>query len=127
LKNVGFAPLYNARPVELILKNTATGEIFKVRLNIEPRLWKPINDSNTIDATAGIPADMPLGSYMLYLNMPDEAESLQNNPAYSIRFANNDVWEAATGYNNLWTTIVVSDNKNAAPYTGNLYFNLPTP
>jgi len=128
IKNVGFAPLYNERPVELILKNTTTNEVFKARLSIEPRLWKPINDSNTVDATVGIPAGMLLGSYTLYLNMPDEAESLQSNPAYSIRFANKDVWEASTGYNNLLATVTVNDNKNAVPYTGNLYFNsAPTP
>lgn len=122
LKNTGFAPLYNARPVELILKNPITSEVYKVALNIEPRLWKPINDSNTIDALAGIPADMPLGNYTLYLNLPDAAGSLQNNPAYSVRFANKDVWEDSTGYNNLLTTVTVGDNKNGTPYSGSLYF-----
>ena len=122
LKNVGFAPLYNARPVELILKNTLTHEVYKARLDIEPRLWKPINDKNTIEATVGIPIDIPLGNYMLYLNLPDAAESLQNSPDYSIRFANKDVWDASTGYNNLLVTISVSDNKSVTPYSGNLYF-----
>lgn len=122
LKNVGFASLYNARPVELILKNTLTNDVYMVKLDVEPRLWKPIDTSNTINATAGIPADMPLGNYSLYLNLPDAAESLQNNPAYSVRFANKDVWEASTGYNNLSATVVVGDNSNSTPYSGSLYF-----
>jgi len=122
LKNVGFAPLYNERPVELILKNTLTNEVYKVMLDVEPRLWKPINSQEEIDVEAGVPGDMPSGSYNLYLNMPDAAETLQNNPDYSIRFANNSVWEPSTGYNNLYVTVNVGSTKDSTPYSGNLYF-----
>lgn len=122
LHNVGFTPLYNERPVEWILKNTLTNEVYTVKLNIDPRLWKPINTQDEIKAEVGIPAGMAAGSYNLYLNMPDKAETLQNNPDYSIRFANKDVWEAATGYNNLHVTVNVVDNKNVTPYSGTLYF-----
>ena len=123
LHNVGFAPLYNERPVELVLKNTATSEVYTVKLPIDPRLWKPIDTQDEIDATAGIPTDMTAGSYTLYLNMPDDAETLQNNPDYSVRFANLDVWEAATGYNNLYVTINIGNNTASTPYSGNLYFS----
>jgi len=122
LKNLGFASLYNERPVELILKSTATNEVFKARLDIEPRLWKPTDAENTITIEAGIPANMPVGHYNLYLNLPDKAEALQSNPDYSVRFANTGVWEASTGYNNLMVTIDVTDNKDAVPYSGTLYF-----
>ena len=123
LHNVGFAPLYNERPVELVLKNTTTSEVYTVKLPIDPRFWKPIDTQNEIDATVGIPAGMPAGSYVLYLNMPDNAETLQNNPDYSVRFANTSVWEASTGYNNLYVTINVGTDKASTPYSGNLYFS----
>jgi len=122
LKNVGFASLYNERPVELVLKNSLTNEIYKARLNIEPRLWKPINTENVITVEAGIPTDIPTGNYNLYLNLPDKAETLQNNPDYSIRLANKEVWDASTGYNNLLVTIIVANNKNTTPHSGTLYF-----
>ena len=122
IKNVGFASLYNERPVELILKNTLTSEVYKARLNVEPRLWKPINAENVIAVEAGIPVGIPTGNYYLYLNLPDQAETLQNNPDYSVRLANKDVWDASTGYNNLWVTINVGNNKDATPYSGSLYF-----
>ncbi len=121
IKNVGFASLYNERPVELILKNALTGDIYKARLEIEPRLWKP-NTENEIAVEAGIPASIPAGEYNLYLNLPDKAETLHDNPYYSVRFANKDVWEASTGYNNLWVTIEVENNKDASPYSGKLNF-----
>ena len=127
LKNVGFAPLYNARPVELVLKNTITNDVYMVKLDIEPRLWKPINDENNIAAAVGIPAGIPLGNYNLYLNMPDGSESLQSNPDYSIRFANKNVWDASTGYNSLGVTVSVGDTKNGTPYSGNLFFSSQTP
>jgi len=122
IKNVGFASLYNERPVELILKNTDTDEIYKARLNIEPRLWKPINAENVIAVDVGIPGDIPGGNYNLYLNLPDNAATLQSNPYFSIRLANKEVWEATTGYNNLLVTVNVKADKNVTPYSGKLYF-----
>jgi hypothetical protein len=121
LKNVGFASLYNERPVELILKNTATNEIYKAHLDMEPRLWKPAAES-VMDVNIGIPAKMAAGTYTLYLNLPDKAESLQTNPDYSVRFANENVWEANTGYNNLLVTIKVQSNSATKPYAGDVFF-----
>jgi len=51
---------------------------------------------------------MPNGAYELYLNLPDPEESLYSNPAYSVRLANKDVWEAATGYNSLLHQVKIS-------------------
>ena len=127
LHNVGFAPLYNKRPVELVLKDTTTNAVYKVNLDIDPRLWKPIELQDEIDATVGIPAAMPAGDYKLYLNLPDDAETLRNNPYYSVRFANKNVWEDSTGYNSLLVTINVADNNASTPYSGNLYFSPPAP
>jgi hypothetical protein len=121
LKNIGFAPLYNERGVELILKNTQTGEEYTAQLDVDPRSWRP-NIENTLETTVGISPDMPLGDYQLYLNLPDAAASLHDNPAYSVRFANNKVWEAATGYNNLLLTITVKDNSGVPAHRGNLFF-----
>jgi hypothetical protein len=108
LKNIGFAPLYNERKAELILKNTQTGEKYTLLLDVDPRLWRP-NIENAIDAKVALPNNIPLGDYQLYLNLPDAAETLHDNPAYSVRFANDKVWEAATGYNNLLLTVTVKD------------------
>ncbi|MDR3217494.1 MAG: DUF4832 domain-containing protein, partial [Dysgonamonadaceae bacterium] len=93
LKNSGFASLYNERLVELILKNKVSQSVYKVRLDVEPRLWKPDMNSE-IDLVAGLPKDMPEGEYALYLNLPDASETLYGNPDYSIRLANENVWES---------------------------------
>jgi hypothetical protein len=55
-----------------------------------------------------IPDDFPAGDYEMLLNLPDAYASIAPRPEYSIRLANNDVWEAATGYNKLNHTIKVN-------------------
>jgi hypothetical protein len=37
--------------------------------------------------------------YNLALWLPDEAETLQANPQYAVRFANEGIWDETTGYN----------------------------
>jgi len=121
LKNLGYASLYNPRLVELVLKNTQNNEIYKVRLDIEPRLWKPLVE-NAIEAVVGIPQELPLGEYKLYLNLPDPEETLYANPDYSIRIANTDMWEESTGYNYLGINIQIQTKNTITPYTGDLKF-----
>lgn len=125
LKNIGYAPLFNPRLVELVLKNTQSNEVFKVKLDVEARLWKPLVE-NAIEKEVGIPLDMPNGSYELYLNLADPEETLYANPAYSIRLANKDVWEATTGYNKLGIQIQVAPENKTTSYTGDLVFKKQT-
>ena len=41
------------------------------------------------------------GEYGVYLNLPDAYDVLHDNPAFSIRLANEDMWDEKTGYNYL--------------------------
>ncbi|HYD97129.1 MAG TPA: hypothetical protein VEC01_17505, partial [Noviherbaspirillum sp.] len=43
------------------------------------------------------------------LNLPDPAPSLRGRPDFSIRFANEDTWEAATGFNRLNHIVRISN------------------
>ncbi|HLN72295.1 MAG TPA: DUF4832 domain-containing protein [Prolixibacteraceae bacterium] len=121
LKNLGYASMYNPRLVELVLKNQTSAEIYKVRLEVEPRLWKPMVE-NAIEAEVGIPQDMPKGDYELYLNLPDPEEKLYGNPAYSVRLANKNVWEENTGYNKLGVVVQVATEYKTGNYSGTLVF-----
>jgi hypothetical protein len=121
LKNAGFAALYNARKVELILKHAASGERYIAPVDADPRHWIP-NVEREIDIAAGLPSDMPAGQYTLYLHLPDAAESLYGNPDYSVQLANERVWEATTGYNTLYDAIDIEANHQSTPYTGGLFF-----
>lgn len=106
LINTGYAALFNKRPVELILKNEKTGRVYVLPTELEPRRWKPLSEE-LLEITVIVPADAEPGSYALCLNLPDAAEALAQIPFYSVRFANESVWEEKTGYNNLKTEVSV--------------------
>lgn len=98
LTNVGWAAVGNPRPVFLVM--TGPGGSFPLPLDADPRAWQPGQDA-TIDQDIVIPETVSPGEYTLSLWMPDAYASVRSNPAYSIRFANADVWDSATGTNQL--------------------------
>jgi len=104
LHNSGFAAPCNKRGLELILVNTAEpGKKYVYPQTEDPRFWLPGEHSFTLSCVL---KDVTPGDYKLYMNLPDPYPSLHDNPAFSIRLANKDVWEESTGYNYL-TTITV--------------------
>lgn len=105
IKNAGYASPYNKRPTILILRNTQTKEMKSFDLATDVRKW--YSGDNKVTATIQIPADFVVGEYEMLLNLPDAYASIATKPDFSIRLANKDVWEAATGYNNLSHTIKV--------------------
>ncbi len=121
LRNVGYAPLFNKRNVELVLRNPESKEEYKVVLDTDPRFWHPDEQTN-IKAEIGIPETMEAGEYKLYLNLPDMAGTLSSNPDYSIRFANKNTWDTETGYNDLHHIVEVQPDSGNESYTHNLYF-----
>ena len=66
---------------------------------IDPRFWMP-GDTITTSIYGRLDANLS-GTYGVYLNMPDPYANLHDNPAYSIRFANENMWAEETGYNYL--------------------------
>ena len=108
IRNAGYAPLYNARPVYIVLKGN--NKEYKIKLAADPRTWLPNGVVSTVSELITIPADVPEGTYSLYLWMPDFYASLADKPAYAVRFANTNIWESTTGMNNLNATVTVDKN-----------------
>jgi hypothetical protein len=116
IKNVGFASPYNPRRLELMLRNTTTKQVYRIRLttgalrpantNLDPRFWQP-GTTTTVNINSPLPTNIPAGTYELLLNLADPYSRLYTRPEYSIRFANTGVWESATGYNSLQQTLTV--------------------
>ncbi len=102
--NSGFAALMNPRPVFVVLQEP--NAIFLTKLELDPRTWQPGDSSFT--AAIRLPSNMAEMDYTLALWLPDEAETLQNNPLYAVRFANEGVWDESTGYNVLGAVKVTS-------------------
>jgi len=120
LNNVGYAALFNPRKVEFVLRNDETGEVYIAETGEDPRFWRP-QVVTEMKVSMGIPKDMPSGQYYLYLHLPDPEPELYGNPDFSVQFANKDVWEAETGYNNLYQLVEIK-NASSSAYTGDIWF-----
>ena len=99
LKNSGFAAPMNPRDVELVFVDGEGKRSVTHLRNVDPRYWFA-GETITIDREIMIPDDAS-GDCAIYLNLPDPELSLRNNPLFSIRLANDGIWEEKTGYNKL--------------------------
>ncbi|WP_207432831.1 DUF4832 domain-containing protein [Sabulibacter ruber] len=106
LENVGFAAPFNPRSVQVVLRHKKSGQTYALPLSTEIRRWFP--GQITVSEEIPLPSNLQKGEYDVLLHLPDGYESLAKRPEYSIRFANNDVWEENTGYNRLNHTIKVN-------------------
>lgn len=119
--NDGWASPYNPRGLEVILRNPKTGNEYYLPVNNDPRLWLP-GSTKVVNIVGGIPATMPPGEYQVLLNLPDPTSRLYKRPEYSIRLANQNIWEASTGYNSLLRSVIVGANSGGDKYSGKQFF-----
>lgn len=116
IKNTGFASVYNDRTAYIVLKNTVTNQTYSLPLASNPKLWLdtnviPINEQLTL------PNDIVPGNYQMYLHLPDKSATISARPEYAIRLANENTWEATTGYNKLNHTLNVTQALSVADNT----------
>lgn len=105
LRNVGFAAPMNKRGLEMVLvKANDPTKKYVYEQTEDPRFWLP--GEHTFTLSCMLNAEMQ-GEYKLYLNLPDPYPTLYNDPRYSIRLANKDIWDAKTGYNYIATINVL--------------------
>jgi hypothetical protein len=97
IKNSGYASPMNPRDFEFVLMDSEGNRHIYRYDDIDPRFWMA-GETTVISRTITLPEDAE-GEYTLYLNLPDGRASLRNNPRYSIRLANDDIWDEQTGYN----------------------------
>ena len=121
LNNVGYAPVYRAKSVEVILRNTISGGVYTALLPHDLRTWGP-DSIVTLSDTLCIPAGMPLGTYDLLLHLADPSVSIHDRPEYSIRMANIGAWEAVTGYNSLNHQIEINATALSSMCAGEITF-----
>ena len=106
LMNRGYASPFNARPVQLLLRKVGTQDVTALPIAIDIRKW--YSGAIKLETAVKIPSNLEKGEYELLLNFPDAYPSIANRPAYSIRLANDEVWEERTGYNKLNHKITVN-------------------
>ena len=87
----------NGRGFEFVLVDGQGKKTVYEMKDIDPRYWFA-GETVTIEKAIKLPADAT-GACTLYLNLPDPKPTLHDNPRFSIRLANENVWDEATGYN----------------------------
>jgi hypothetical protein len=98
LQNSGWAPFYNPRPVILrILSGSVI--LQEIELSADPRFWRPESGEIIISNTAHAASTTAPEHLGFALWMPDPSPGLQARPAYSVRFANDTVWDSDRGHN----------------------------
>ena len=104
VKNNGFASLMNPRLVEFVIEKEGDGsEKTIIPMDTDPRFWKP-GATTVWESDIDLPSTLAEGvSYNLYLSLPDPAPTLYGTPEFSVRLANKDMWDAAQGYNLIYT------------------------
>ncbi len=122
LLNDGYAAPYNPRLVELVLRETTTGDRLYASLPIDPRRWLS-GELHTIQAKPCLPGNARDGNYELLLNLADPEPKLYPRPEYAIQTDNLGTWENASGYNNLGHIVTVSSLAPAAACAGNIVFS----
>lgn len=105
IENVGYASPYNARPVQLIMRNKNDKQEFVFTVDTDVRKW--FTGSNNVNIKLIINNNTSAGEYELFLFLPDAYESIAKRPEYAIRFANENNWDETTGYNSLNKTITI--------------------
>ena len=106
LHNSGFAAPMNKRAVELVfVKEGNPDEKYVYPQTVDPRFWLP-GKQHKFTLACNLDAAMH-GAYRLCLNLPDPYPSLHDDPKFSIRLANDSVWDESTVYNYI-TTIMVN-------------------
>lgn len=97
IKNTGFAAPMNGRGFELILVDGNGNKTVYPFEDVDPRYWFA-NRTVNIDKVVKLPENAS-GACTLYLNLPDPKPTLHDNPRFSIRLANENVWNEEFGYN----------------------------
>ena len=94
LKNDGFAPLINKRPMYFVVIDESNN-VSEILTTADPLRWMPTRSNGEkgfeIDQKFFISQQFSPGSYKVGIWMPDESVSLKYNAAYAIRFANGNM------------------------------------
>ena len=85
------------------MRDDNPGEKYVFTSETDPRFWEGCT-TYTHTETLNLPASLTPGvKYTVYINLPDESPNLHDDPRYSVRFANREVWSEKTGYNRIAT------------------------
>ncbi|MEI6602884.1 MAG: DUF4832 domain-containing protein [Clostridia bacterium] len=110
-KNEGFGNLINARNFEVVLYNGTT--TYTAPVNDDPRRWYRENGVMNRDLYFTIPSTLASGKWNVYFNLANPLTDTKANADFSVRIANNGVWNATKGWNIVARDIDISASETS--------------
>ena len=98
LRNTG-APTYDDGRSAVLCVLSGEDVVQRIPIASDLRNWTPEAGTIVLAGTGVASTDVHSGSLGFALWIPSGDGTLQSNPAFSLRFANVDVWEPARGFN----------------------------
>lgn len=111
LSNTGFASIVNPRPLIMVFDNGS--QTYELPINLDVRRWYD-GGNYTIAESLILPSNMTLGTYNIYLYLPDAAPTISDDPDFAVQLANSNMWQSSTGWNDLQMQVDVQAS-NCAP------------
>jgi len=110
IQNDGFGHLLKEKKFEIVLKRGSA--IHRAEIDEDARMWNK-NESIRRTYYFSLPPAISAGEWEVYLGLSSTFESLKNNPAYSVRFENKDIWDANLGLNKIGTIRIGNTGGNS--------------
>jgi Domain of unknown function (DUF4832)/Domain of unknown function (DUF4874) len=113
VRNDGWARPYSARPMQIVLRHRASGDVLRLSgSGADIRNWLP-NATHIGSLVVAVPDTAAAGDYDVHVALPDAAATLAADARYAIRPANADSsasgagWDATLGAFRLGSTLTV--------------------
>ncbi len=98
--NIGFAAPYHRYVLKFLFRNNDGQIVYEHVSKEDARFWFG-GESISLEEEIELPS-LSKGDYDVCLQLTDANETLNGNEKYSIRFANENIWDEETGYNFLF-------------------------
>lgn len=118
VENTGFANPIRPQKAEIILEKD--GEYTLTEVNIDTRQWQSCTVSDEM-LEIKIPGNLEVGKWNAYIRFSVGNQGIADGYKRSVRFANNDVWNASLGANYLGSFEVTATNNTAALTDNTIY------
>jgi len=118
VENTGFANPIRPQKAEIILEKD--GNYITTEIDVNSKEWLSCTSSDEL-LNLKIPGGLETGKWNAYIRFSVGNQSVKDGYKRTVKFANNNIWNASLGAN-LLGTFEVTDAKNNSDLTQNLFY-----
>lgn len=90
IENIGYASPVNTRPFQLVLRHVDTGAVCAASdPSTDMRSWYG-GETHDVEGNLVLPADLPEGTYEMYLNLADKSANLRTDLNFKVGWVNSN-------------------------------------